>query len=225
MSSETETPHFGSRIRGVFEEALQAGKKDLLLASTIGLFLSAVGYVVLGGFVYIVILYMLARHHTGPGTGPELSFSMFFFIYTAIVVLLMFMGMYYSPKENYDFGIRSSRHTIDNPFTYRDDADRAHASLGFLLVIPNFIRLNLVTIKDFITTGGTKLDPDLAGGILVMAKRGSPPGRMLQAYSHFGEKGVAKAIETLKIMRWIRVKGASVSLTNKGVEILRRAGI
>lgn len=226
-AGDAEAPRFGSRARGVFEEALKAGRKDLLLASVIGLVLSAVGYVVLGGFFYLLLLYMFARGARGADPDPPLSFPVFFAIYTLVVVFLMALGAYYQPKDRYDFGMGGGRHghVMDNPLTFRDDADRAHANLGFLLVIPNFIRLNLVTLKDFITSGGSGVDPSLAGGILVLAGRSVSPGGILRAHLGHGEKAVARAIDTLKVMRWIRVRGASVSITDKGTDVLRRAGM
>jgi len=217
--------NLASRSRGVFEEALRECKKDLLVSAVTGTVLSIVGYVVLGLLVYVFVLYLLSRAVYRRGGSAELSFPIFFALYTLIVAVLMVVGIYYRPKERYDFGYVGRGFVADRPFTMSDDLDRAHASLGFLLVIPNFIRLNLVTLKDVFTSGGAVVDPVLAGGIIILAQEGALPGRILRVYARHGEEGVSKAIDTLKTLRWVKVDGHLISLTRKGLEVLRRAGL
>jgi hypothetical protein len=108
---DVQPPNLDPRLLGAVEGALEEGKRDLLIASVVGLILSAVGFAVLGFVVYFLLLYVLS-----------------------------------------------------NP------RGKAEIPLPF----PVFV--------------------------------------------------VAKAIDTLRVLRWIRVEGPTLSLTGKGMEILRREG-
>lgn len=220
---DTQLHSIVSRGRSVFAAALEHGRKDMLVAAVAGTFLSAVGLVVLGGILYLFLLYLFWRLELREGRGP--SFALFAGLYVVVVAALTAAGVWYEPKERYYFGLGRRGFRVDDPTTVSDDLDRAHAALGFLVVIPNFVRLNLSTLKDLVTTRGAPVDPNLAGGILVLAHDGEPPGRMLASYVRFGERGVAKAIDLLRVLRWVAVRGHRVELTGKGMEILRRTGL
>ncbi|MHC4598872.1 MAG: hypothetical protein ACYS47_07700, partial [Planctomycetota bacterium] len=204
--------------------ALVGSVKELLLASVLGTLFSLLGYFALAGVFYFLWIYTISRGGRWKSPLVEVPFPLFLAGYTVIVLILIVVGIWYRPRESYYFGITSRGRHFDDPFTLRDDIDRMHAALGCLLVIPNFIRLNLVTLKDLITAGGSRLETDVAAGILVMGQRGAMPGHILKAYFHLGEKGVAKSIDTMRQLGWIRVEGHAIRLTRKGNDVLAKAG-
>ncbi|GEM_PF-3324346 len=220
-----DLPGLTRRIRPQVETALAEGRRDLLVAAVTGTILSAVGFAILGVVVFFLLAYLVSS--AGRGRGVMISGSLFLVLYVAALVLLFVASFYYQPKERYYFGYRRYGGYGDDPFTLRDDLDRAHAFLGFLLAIPNFIRLNLGTLKDAVATRGAPVEPTLAAGVLLMAQEGTTPGAILSAHTDRGEKAVARALDDLRMLGWLRFDRATgrVGLKSKGVELLRRAGV
>jgi hypothetical protein len=83
-----------------------------------------------------IVLGLLAMSY-----GTELSTSnpqVFWSLYgLGFFLTLAFLGHVYSPRDNYYLGWMNGY--MDDPFTFRDDFDRAHMSLGFALAIPRMI--------------------------------------------------------------------------------------
>jgi hypothetical protein len=215
-------------MRGPIETALAEGKSDLLLAASIGLLLSLIGFVAFGGALYLGICLVIARIHRGYGDPFSIPFIPYFLIYSLAVFVLMVIGLIYRPKDTYYLGIysRRSRGIWDNPTTLQDDFDRLHASLGFLLVVPNFIRRNLIILRDVLGSGGKPVDPVLASGILLLARNSDRPGTALQTLSPFGEDALRKGIDTLRALGWVRFhkNTGTLSLGRRGTEVLKRTG-
>ena len=98
-----------------------------------------------------VILFVVATAMTAllfvlPGVvlsmwfAESVSLELFWGIYVAAWVVGMALGHVYRPKEHYDLGWDfGPMGYMDNPFTYRDDIDRAHMGAGFVFVPMNLV--------------------------------------------------------------------------------------
>lgn len=76
-----------------------------------------------------------------PGVGIKLYFadhvatSTFVLGYVAVWVIGSALARYFTPKEEYNFGVRVGHYGfVDNPLSLRDNYDRAHAKAGLVLL-------------------------------------------------------------------------------------------
>ena len=153
----SKTPTLDPRLRETVDKALTDSMKELFLTSALGLVLSLVGFIALGAVFYLAWICVLSGGGSGKEPLIDLPFPLILGIYTVVVAILILVGIWYRPRERYYFGVGSRSGHYDDPTTFRDDIDRLHATVGCLLVIPNFIRMNLVTLKDSIAVGGSRL--------------------------------------------------------------------
>jgi hypothetical protein len=192
-------------LRTILEAALARGRRELAVSSALGLLLSVVGFFLLGAVVYFLILYYTAKWQDARGEPFVFPAGVFFALY------------------NLGLPMRGGG-TVDNPLTFRDDFDRFHMMLGFLLIIPTFVRLNLLGILDHLRSGKPVRDPSLAAAILLLAKDGTPLGRIASVLFPFGEQALQDALGYLKLLGWIRVhetgKYRTASLTERGQDVL-----
>lgn len=105
---------------------------EMVVASILGVTFSIISFIGLG-MVIGVFLYMLYEVPFWGNDSFWLSYSLFF-------IMGMFLENEYRPKEHYYTGIAGSY--VDNPLTFRDDRDRIHMFLGFLLLVPSFVAAN-----------------------------------------------------------------------------------
>jgi hypothetical protein len=71
-----------------------------------------------------------------PATHPAGFWSLYLVLAT---LMLGCFGKAYEPHDNYYLGWTFGPYLVDDPFTLRDDIDRAHISLGFASSIANLI--------------------------------------------------------------------------------------
>jgi len=212
-------------LRTILEAALARGRRELAVSSALGLLLSVVGFFLLGAVVYFLILYYTAKWQDARGEPFVLPAGVFFALYSLLFVALVALSVFYRPKDTYNLGLpMRGGGTVDNPLTFRDDFDRFHMMLGFLLIIPTFVRLNLLGILDHLRSGKPVRDPSLAAAILLLAKDGTPLGRIASVLFPFGEQALQDALGYLKLLGWIRVhetgKYRTASLTERGQDVL-----
>lgn len=107
----------------------------------------------------------------GSSSAPKIQLNFLYWVmYTICFVVAMLLGHLYTPKKDYYLGWRTKRHGVfNNPFTLRDDIDRAHFFLGFLIAIPNFVMGNCKTIWAYFTMNSTPYSPLLAVKIMRLA--------------------------------------------------------
>ncbi|MCK5057444.1 MAG: hypothetical protein KAT34_12350 [Candidatus Aminicenantes bacterium] len=216
-------------LRGRIDESLMKEVKELGQSAILGIFLSATGYLILGVLLYFIFLRIAVS--TRIFNILTLSLGKFFIFYTIIIAILMVVGMYFVPKEEYYTGTRSAFFLGNDPFTLRDDKDRMHASLGFLLVVPNFIRMNAVYLHNYLTSAKQVKNSALAAAILLLCEEGRPPAEMLQTLQGigFGETTVKQAAGFLQKVDWLEVgkdketAAPLLQLTNKGDQVLKDA--
>ena len=213
-------------MRVKVEEEIQKEIREQAKTSALGLLLTFVGFFFLGLmlFIFYAVIFTSARI-------PEKSITLFefFLIYTAIVTILMVVSLHYKPKDDYNLGISRGRGYMDNPFTHKDNLERAHMALGFLLVIPNFIRMNVKTLVNYLTHKNPIQNTTIAGIILLIARNHPPVEEFLPFIRSFGfgEKITKSTLFFLQLVKWIDVREKEdesiISPTDKGEEILSRA--
>lgn len=218
-------------MRGRVDEAIMKEMQELGRSAILGIILSIAGYIVLGIFIYFILLGLDLAAGVRIVNTLTLTLGKFFLFYTLISGILMIVGMFYMPKEQYYTGTRSAFFRGNDPFTLRDDVDRSHSSLGFLLVVPNFIRMNLKNLHNYLTSAKPIKNSTLAAAILLLSEAGRPPQEILQTLQPlgFGEGSVKQAVGFLQKVNWIEVgkdreTGALLlRLTDKGDAILKDA--
>lgn len=218
-------------MRGRIDEALMKEVKELGRSAILGIILSVAGYIILGIFLYFILLSLDLVAGVRIVNTMTLTLGKFFLFYTLIIGILMIVGMFYMPKERYYTGTRSAFFRGNDPFTLRDDMDRGHASLGFLLVVPNFIRMNLKNMHNYLTSAKPIKNSTLAAAILLLSEADRPPQEILQTLQPlgFGENAVKQAVGFLQKVNWIEVgkdreTGAPLLLlAQKGNEVLKDA--
>jgi hypothetical protein len=216
-------------LRGRIDESLMKEVNELGKGAILGMILSAAGYFILGVLLYFIFLRIAVG--TRIVNVLTLSFGGFFIFYTLLVAVLMVVGMRYMPKEDYYTGTRSAFFLGDDPTTLRDDADRGHASLGFLLVVPNFIRMNAINLHNYITSAKPVKNSTLAAAILLLCEEGRAPAELLETLPGigFGEASVKQAVGILQKVDWLEAgkdketAAPLLRLTDKGEQILKDA--
>lgn len=217
-------------IRGKIDEALKKEVQEVGTQSILGLLLSTGAFFFFGWFLYWVLSYVLMRF--GIWYMGRMSFGLFLLIYIVVLAVLVAVGMKYRPKESYYVGRQVGRHIADDPFTHRDDRDRSHIALGLLLVIPNFIRLNLDNVRNYLTSRSPIKNSTLAAAILLYAENGRATEEIVETLQPlgFGQTAVKDAIRCLHLVNWIDINQAgesepTVTLTEKAKDILTERGI
>jgi hypothetical protein len=218
-------------MRGKIDEEIWVEMQELGKSAVLGAVISVVGFFLLGIILYFLFLGIENFIDLPMINMRTLTIGKYFIFYTIIVVILMAVGIYYMPKEEYYTGIRSAFFLGNDPFTLRDDKDRAHASLGFLLVLPNFIRMNAFNLHNYITSAKPVKNSTLAAAILILSEESTSPPEMLDTLQPlgFGRNAVIQAAGFLQKSDWIepgknRETGAPLlRLTEKGNQILKDA--
>lgn len=209
----------------LIEEAREEGRQSIL-----GLLLSLGGFLFFGGVLYWILSYLLIRFGIWP-TG-NFSFGLFMLFYTGVIAVLMVVGIKYAPRENYYIGMRMGRNIADDPLTLRDDRDREHIALGFLLIIPNFIFLNLKNAKNYLMSRRPIKNSTLAAAILLCAEWGKPVREIYEELQEvgFGRGAIEDALHYLKLIDWIDIQQPEayepwITLTEKAKDLLKERGV
>jgi hypothetical protein len=217
-------------IRGKIDEALKKEVQEVGTQSILGLLLSAGAFFFFGWFLYWVSSYVLMR--LGIWYLGRMSFGLFLLIYVVVLAILIAVSMKYRPKDSYYVGRQVGRHIADDPFIYRDDRDRGHIVLGLLLIVPNFIRLNLDNVRNYLTSRSPIKNSTLAAAILLYAENGRPTEEIVETLQPlgFGQTAIKDAICYLSLVNWIDINRAeesepTVTLTEKAKDILKERGI
>lgn len=113
---------------GSLSEERQRGDQRSLIALLFGTVMATVVFF----FVPAVLIHWRYFDDTTPlvfGAG-----------YLLVWLVLTAIGRLYQPQDDYDIGYRGrGGYVIDNPFTLRDDRDRAHLGLGLVLFPVNVV--------------------------------------------------------------------------------------
>jgi len=217
-------------MRGRIDEAIMSEMQELGKSAILGLFLSIGGFFIFGVIFYFILVNIVAR--TRLLSLEALTLGNYFIIYIIIIGVLMIVSTRYVPKEQYYLGYHSKmRGLVDNPFTTRDNIDRGHIMLGFLMVIPSFILMNIRTLHDYITSSKPIKNSTLAAALLILAEESTHTEDMLETLQPlgFGKSAVQQAAGFLQKVDWVEAgknkeTGEPVlKLTQKGDGILKDA--
>jgi len=141
----------------------------------------------------------------------------FIALYVALVIVILgLLGRGYTPRDSYYLGLYGGR--FDDPFTYRDDADRAHVGIGCAMAIPGLL---LDSIGQAVSTSwlwrGVSPDVVRASTKVLMgvaAGRGSETLRSVGA-----QRGVV--LRVLKRLDLVQIRKNDLRLTENGIKFLK----
>lgn len=127
---------------------------------------------------------------------------------------LALMGRAYTPRDDYYLGMRNG---MDDPFTLRDDADRAHVAVGCALAIPGLV---LGAFGEVFASRWlwSEIDDEIvrsAARLLVAAEQRNVD-EVMRTIGH--ERG--KVFELLERSKLARIRGSRVILTDEGKKLL-----
>lgn len=215
-------------MQGKLSVELKREEGELQNSAILGSLLSLGAFFALGLVLYLIIAILLAQFRIHDSF--NLSLGMFFLFYPVVFVSLMLLAQTFEPKEEYYLGETWGGRLLDNPFTLRDDADRRHFALGFLLLIPNFVYLNIKNIKGYITNRNSAYSPTLAAAILIMAREKMGGDDMLHIMHPMGFRRslVTSTLKFLNAVGWVEAdmdeSPPVFSLALRGEEILLECG-
>lgn len=190
-------------LRGRVDEALMKEVGEAGKSSILGLLLSVVGYLIFGLFIYFLFINILVRFRGGVAAVARLPFAVFLFYYTIFVVVLMAIGIRYSTRK------------------------RTNPVLDFFLVVPNFVRLNLEHLRDYLKSKKPIANSTIAAALLLLAEESRSSAEIVETLSSFGfgHGAISEAMDYLRTIQWIEVgKGVSLpvlTLTEKGKDIFK----
>lgn len=187
----------------------------------LGYFLSEPGrtrwHVVLGAAAGLGALIALAHVSPLPRTAPGAFWALYG---VGVLGLLGAMGLAYTPRDDYELGL--GRWMIDNPFTLRDDIDRAHLGLGLLVAIPRFV---LGAASDVVS--GSWAVRGLAGHerqAAAMALLALGRGDGAEAQRAVGRLGPTSAGRVLRALEGTKLLRPGGHMTTKASRLLAAAG-
>ncbi len=211
-------------LRGKIEAALKKEMQEAAQQSMLGLFLSIGGFLIFGGILYMFVAWALIKMDmTGPGKFP---FGLFFLIYIIVFAGLVVLSEKYEPQKEYYLGKGFAGQTYDDPFTLRDNMDRRHMALGFLLVVPNFFRMNMKNIFDYWNSNSPVTNSTLTAAILAFVKQPQCNADIFDAMRElrFSGNSISQTLGYLRLINWIETKEDNgrnyVFLTEKVKDIL-----
>ncbi|VFQ43016.1 hypothetical protein [Desulfoluna butyratoxydans] len=199
-------------IKKALADQLKAARRETLSGLLWGGLLAVVGYVGAGIILKCVVLFCLE-------VDQKVVEDWFWRLYGGFFVLLMVVGFFYQPRTSYDFGMKS------NPFSQKDDMERAHMTGGFILALPHFTYHYLRTLLGYFFNAGEQVDLNLAAGLLAHAAHPHYTVSLKNAYaSNLPKKTVDGTLITLEdtgVVSISRQRGL-MTLTLKGREMVGR---
>lgn len=127
---------------------------------------------------------------------------------------------------------REIRGKIDEALKKEVQEVGTQSILGLLLIIPNFIRLNLDNVRNYLTSRSPIKNSTLAAAILLYAENGRATEEIVETLQPlgFGQTAIKDAIRCLHLVNWIDIKPyeeseSTVTLTEKAKDILTERGI
>ncbi len=189
---------------------LEVRRKESVSGMMWGGLLAVGGYIGAGVLLKLFLMFYLERTD-----GVLLDwFWLFFFVF---FVLMMVAGYFYEPRERYDFGM------VDNPFTKKDDAERADAAGGLFLVLPNFFYNYVKTLLSFFMNESERFDANLAVRLLAQATHPHYTVVLKDVYSStLPRKTVNGTLITLEDAGVVSIsrQSGTMTLTLKGRDII-----
>lgn len=139
---------------------------------------------------------------------------------TAVLGLL---GWAYSPRDDYYLGWANGR--IDDPFTLRDDIDRAHVGTGFAVAIPRLLIDSWAGVVGdaWLLRGLSAREAEAASQVIDGLGRGDGPG-VQRTVGGLGPASGAHVLRALERMKLIRGAGSALRLTQDGVRLATPGG-
>lgn len=171
----------------------------------------------LGGAALIFVLLLGLSYLTPlPRSAP----AIFWFLYAIFAfVLLALLGRAYSVREDYYLGWWGGR--LNNPFRLRDDVDRAHVALGFIVAVPRMIvgSYGDVFAGAWLWKG---LSPSELGAAseTLHALGGIDPALPQKRLRAVGEVAALRIIRWFDKLRLVRLEEGRLRLTDEGERLI-----
>jgi hypothetical protein len=164
-----------------------------------------------GTFAVLMILsYASGLRASAPGA---------FWVLYGTVALTTFglLGQAYETREAYYTGWLGG--WIDDPFTNRDDLDRAHLSLGIVAAFPTFIISCYAEIVTAVIRPLRDDEIDAAADVLIAAAANDPESAR-SAVDRLGPRSATHIAQALSKLEMIK-PGAGMKLTKDGLAFVR----
>lgn len=137
-----------------------------------------------------------------------------------VFVLLGVLGLAYTPRDDYELGL--GRWMIDNPLTLRDDIDRTHLGMGFVVALPRFVlgAASDVVAGSWAVRGLAPHEVRGAAAALLALGRGDAAGAT-SAVGRLGPTAAGRVVRALEGTKLLRPGGR---LTTQGSRLLAASG-
>lgn len=213
----------GVDVLNLSPAALPVVLEVFLVYMTVGLFFGekrkVSGSLIAGALAGIAALAVLAHATTLRTTAP----APFWTVYgLGVAGILGLMGYGYAPRDDYYLGL--TRYQIDNPFTLRDDVDRAHVGLGFAAAAPQFVLGAIGGIFDgsWALAGLEEREVVAASRALLGLARGDP--KAFTPVSALGPTAAARIMRALVGCKLLAAGAAVARLSTQGQRLLATSG-
>lgn len=209
--------------------ALVRERREYKTAAIMGALLSFGGFLLLGFVLYILFGTMLARLRIWQTSSFPLW--LFFLIYSLVFGALMIYSESDQAKSEYYLGVNWDSRIYNNPFTIRNYMDRRSIFIGLLLLVPNFVRLNLKQIITYLSKGDPMINPTLTAAVLLLAGEKTSGEELLFTLNPIGysKNSIQHILQFLSDCRWVEINKEitppRMILSPKGQNILFEAGI